>query len=978
MAKLYTFFDEYILSNIFLIRLILKGEYNQQLIYLGNLIKILETHHNFIENQYQLFEKFKKDIAQKKSKQSELLENIKNPNKPYIYAEVPEELQEFIGNYINSKKDLEKIESEFNYLIDIISNSITQANYIEIIIYRFRDNIFRRKTKNTSYRNFTELEKYLSNLSLKVKFNFQFKPQINELKKIIKEIDKIYKILNELLSLEQNGGKFEISTDIIKYLVDLFDITTIKKITVNSKCKIVITIDEQDYFIQDIIRICKKLESKVARIFDKAQTFIPLINSYFDDETFIKTCTQIYSTKQGCSISKLKEISSNYFNNINYKLNLVALSVLGNNIKALQDDTDYQYFCFIYDKIKIILQNHQNYYILDFDDIKALIEIFGASIKGIGLDGFGKYILYYNYDKSQFTTFEEFIKKLTTVQNKLKKCIPTTKLLLETGKQCFECPGFFNVLKQSCLKKSEEINIVINEYYQKLEQAELSSEASSTELEQKQSTIKSIYNELKTIQKYAKFVNDTVYKTDSQHNYTFFNENYIQPAENILKFYQNADEIMLKNNGNGEIRLFFVFCNQKKSYYTIRHEYSCLNQSLERLQEQAKSTYDSNKNIVQKKEEQKSVLEKCKLENKLLYIKWLWFSAFGSIFLFGLMYIFNGLHVYNTKNRNQAENMVLKLNDIGEAKNIDDIKKIQQTYEQASFILKKNKLYVDELKYNHYQYKINQAKEKLKDEYEAIDELQRANKLATSGMNLITNKSYSLEKWEQAKSNIYSAKKLLLAMSTYTFVESQRYQKLQEYNYYYSLISARIVTEAADSELLIKVQNIIEEVSKIIESSPHASETWKKAESMLVEVIPDLKDTSKDSSKRAELQKQLKRCEKFYVIVSKQVKIVEEFESTYNYGYNISQEAIGILEKSPDNFSKLRNILQQIESAISSLQTIPSNTSNYKQAQELIVTLKSNQESIITHMKTIQSCNQVPDNYCGYENLDLRTPPSLN
>ena len=692
MARLYTFFDEYILPNILLIQLILKGEYKQQLIYVGNVIKILEKHQKFIENQYKLFEKFKKDIAQRKSKQSELLENIKNANKSYIYAEVPEELQEFIGHYINSKKDLEKIESEFNYLIDIIPNSIKQANFIQTTIYHFRDNIFKRTTKNTSYRNFTGLDKYLSDLSLQIKFQFQFKLKTNELKKVIKEIDKIYTNLNELLSLEENGNSFEISTDIVKYLIDLFDINTIKKITVNGKCKIVITIDEQDYFIQDIICICKKLERKTARILGKAQTFIPLINSYFNDKSFTKVREQIYSNKKGCSINKLNEITSDYFNNINYKFNLVSPSVLDNSIKTLLNDTNYQYFCVIYDTNKIILQNYKSNYILDFDTIKALIEIFGVSIKGIGLDGFGEYILYYNYNKSQFTTFDNFIKKLTNVQNKLKKCIPTTNLFLETGKQCFECSGFFNVLRQSYLKKSEDIQILVDEYYQKLEQAELSSEASSIELEQKQSTIEFIYNELKTIQNYAKFVNDTAYKTDSKHDYIFFNENYIQPTENILKFYQTVDEIALKNNGNGEIRLFFVSCNQTKSYYTIRREYSCLNQSLEKLQRRVNWTYNSNNNLVQKKEEQNFLSERSSQENQLsksLYNKRLWFGALGSMLLFGFMYIVNEIHIYETNNiNNKAEKMVSEL-EISEAKNIDDIKNIQKTYKLKESKLKR-------------------------------------------------------------------------------------------------------------------------------------------------------------------------------------------------------------------------------------------------------------------------------------------------
>ncbi len=487
--------------------------------------------------------------------------------------------------------------------------------------------------------------------------------QKKQIQHSVKEINKIHTNLNELLSLEPNSDNFETNTDIVKCLINIFDLTTIKKITANDKCKIVTTIDNQDYLLQDIIRNCQKLEKKAAYILDKAQTFIPLIEGYFNDKSFIKSHKQFYSSKKAFTITKLDDRTSDYFNNINYRLKLVSPSILDNSIKAVENDADYKYFYFIYEKNKIILENYHKDYRLDLNKIQALIEICGASVKGIGLDGFGEYAFYYNYSKSKFTTFKKFMSRLSNIQNKLEKCLSKTELLLATGKQCFECSGFFNVLRQSYLKQSEYLNIYIDKYRDKLEQAKLDSETNILELEPKRSILESIYNELEVMQKYGKFLNDTVYKTDTQHNYTLFTENYIQPAENISELYQNVDEIILSNNGNGKIRLFFVSDNNKKSYFATRHEYSCLNQSVKRLQEKAKWIYSNNKYLVQKKEEQKSLTESHKLKNKFYELLYCFgFAALVSTFLMGFIFILKGINLlYENRNINQAEEMVSKL-----------------------------------------------------------------------------------------------------------------------------------------------------------------------------------------------------------------------------------------------------------------------------------------------------------------------------
>lgn len=634
MPKLNSCFEDFISPNLDLMKIVINSKDPEQITHLNTAISNLDNHYKFVLNIKKTLQKSKININHKESTKTPVLDEIKGIKNSSHYVKLPLEVEDYFGGVIRSKSHLEKIENQLDEGIQLILNFRDQAICLKHIYSSLKKSIPQKKIKDYPYSNFLDLEKYISKKSLAIKCKIKsndyelLRSPKTQTQPVVTEFTQIKNQINELLSLEQNCDKIEMISDTVKHLIDIFGLKSIREFQVNAKCKIMINIGDKDYLLADIFDKCKRIEGQVTPILNQAEIMNLLIENCFENKDFVATHKKNYSSKIKCSIRTLVSKTNKYFNTIDHRISLKSPSILYSSIGAVENDTDFNYFQFILKQTEIILSANQEKNQLSINTIKALIEICGASIQDIGLDKYSHYVFYFN-KSYKFMTLDDVIKKLSRVDKKAKLCISRTTLLLGMGLRSLQFPQLLINTKQSYLTP-QNIESYLNTYQYRLNNTKLDLETSSAEVAEKTSAFTSVYTELIEVNKHIKYIYNSVYTTDTQQrDTTITNKKTDSNSDNSSELFQSVDEIVVKNNGSREIKLYFVFSNQYETYIALRQRCQRLKNSIDALITKAERIKNDNEKFLQTKIEQSSQQKSQSVANKTsksLYIELLTFG----------------------------------------------------------------------------------------------------------------------------------------------------------------------------------------------------------------------------------------------------------------------------------------------------------------------------------------------------------------
>ncbi|OKH40243.1 hypothetical protein NIES2101_35100, partial [Calothrix sp. HK-06] len=547
-------------------KIVINSKDPEQITHLNTAISNLDNHYKFVLDIDKILQKSKININHKESTKTPVLDDIKGRNNSYNYVKLPLEVEDYFGGAIRSKSHLDKIENQLEKGKQLILNFRDQAICLKHIYSSLQQFIYQEKIKNYPYSNFLDLERYISKTSLTIKCKIKsndyelLRSPETQTQPVVTEFTQIKNQINELLSLEQNCDKIEMVRDTIKHLIDIFGLNSVREMQINAKCEIMINIGDKDYLIADIFDRCRRIEGQVTPILNQAEIMNVLIKNCFINQDFVATHKNNYSSKRKCSIRTLVSRTNKHFNTIDHRISLKSPSILYSSIEAVENDTDFNYFQFILKQTGIILSDNQEKNQLSISKIKALIEICGASIQDIGLNKYSHYVFYFN-KSSTFMTLDDIIKKLSGVDKKVKVCISRTTLLLGMGLRSLQFPQLLINTKQSYLTP-QNIESYLNTYQYTLNNTKLDLETTSAEVAEKTSAFTSVYTELIEVNKHIEYIYNSVYTTDTQQgDTTITNKKTDSNSDNSTELFQSVDEIVVKNNGSREIKLYFVFNN---------------------------------------------------------------------------------------------------------------------------------------------------------------------------------------------------------------------------------------------------------------------------------------------------------------------------------------------------------------------------------------------------------------------------------
>ncbi|TWH39600.1 hypothetical protein CAL7102_08848 [Dulcicalothrix desertica PCC 7102] len=628
MVKLDSVYDKSVFKNIS-IKLTVNHDVQEEINYLNETISYLHETHNHFKNQYNVFLLNKININPQNLSNTPSLDVIRGKSGSHKYVNFPKELEDVIVVPIITKKQLEEVDVKFGESINFISNYIQKITLLKQIHYRLKKYIRPKKKIDYPYKNFDGLKSYISTKSLMIRHKIVLKANqendsyIEQVQAVIQELTDIKRKVTKLLSLDENSEYTEEIIARAKHLIDILGLNTIYQIHLNDKFETVININNKNYSIKDIINECHKVEKQLNYILNQTENLNCVIENCLKDKKFIATYKEKFNLKEKTSLTTLRSEINDSFKKMDCKLRLTSPNNLYLSMEHLQKHANLKYLQATGEKIEIFLSYNQENKSFDTNKIISLMQIFGLSIQGFGLNGFGEYVLYSNYDKSMFRTLEDVIKELSRFKAKIEMYISKINFLLKIGKQCLEYPQFFAALQQSYLTNAKNIESYLNKYKAKLDKCEVDSETNITEVEEKALSSKYIYSELIELEKHVKYVFDLVYKGFFKEVTIAINES--NPNKNISEIIQSVDSIGLEFVNRKKIELVFLYGDTKATYLNLRDRCKNLNYLVYQLNIKAEKLAKYNEKLLQQVIEQSSVQQNQTSTNKALkssYIQW--------------------------------------------------------------------------------------------------------------------------------------------------------------------------------------------------------------------------------------------------------------------------------------------------------------------------------------------------------------------
>lgn len=629
MIKLDSVYDKSFFKNI-RIKLTVNHDVPDEINYLNKTTSYLHETHNHFKEQYNVFLRNRININPQNLSTSSLLDSLISKDKSHNYVKFPKELEDLIAVPTVSKKQLDEVDVKFCESIKLIPDYIQKITLLKYIHSCLRKHIKKKEKLDYPYKNLDEFKRYISKKSLIIRHKIVLNDSqendshAKQVKAAIQELTHIKTKVTKLLSLDEKPEETEEIITIGKHLINILGFNTIYQINLNDQDKIVINIDNKDYFVTDIINECKKIEEQLQYILHQAKNLNDSINNCFKHKEFIATYKENYNSKKKNSLTTLRRKINDSFKKMDCKLSLKSPNDLYLSMERLQKHTNLKYLQVQREQIEIFLNYNQENEDLDTNKIITLMQMFGLSMEGLGLNGFGKYILYSSYEESRFITLEYVIKELSRLKDKIKMYLSKINFLLKIGEQSLEYPQFFIALKQSYLTNAKNIKSYLNKYQAKIDNSEVYSETNTTELEEKALSSKSMYLELTELKNNVQYILDLVYDSYLK-EVTNLTINESNLNRNTPEIFQSVDSIGLEFLNRQKIGLVFSSGDTKETYLSLRDRCKNFNYSLYQLKVKAERLTKYNENLLQQMIEQSYQQQNRASANKALkysYIKW--------------------------------------------------------------------------------------------------------------------------------------------------------------------------------------------------------------------------------------------------------------------------------------------------------------------------------------------------------------------